>query len=217
MYLLAWLYDEVSKGLVKNTNIGIPPATGNPVPVSPDTPVVNDREKWNYFYDDSDYSYITLKVYNITSKIESKIQIFNLDFSTGEVKLLDNSVKTAVITQIDGKNVVVLQESTTPVTPITPSVWTDDMLKKDVLIKIIILTSKKEVYYKYSTSRGQWLSDDKDFNLNNGYVKGIENIVAKLYAGDKIIIAGYEKTPIEVKSSSKDKDIVDAIYEKLKK
>ncbi len=105
----------------------------------------------------------------------------------------------------------------TPITPATPNVWTDDMLKRDVLIKIIVLSTKKEMYYKYSTSRGQWISDDKDFNLNNGYVKGIEGIAAKLFAGDQIIIAGYEKNPIEVKSSSTSKDILNAIYEKLKK
>ncbi len=229
MYLLARLYSKVAEGLIQGSSIGIPPASGNPTPVSPDNPVTpvspvtpvipssNDRKAWSEFYNDSDLENIQLRVYNSYLGSEEEIQILRLDFSSGEVMLVDTSVKTAVISVVNGKKVVVLQEQYNP-TPNnnTNVVWTDDMLKRDVLIKIVF-SSSKELYYKYSTTRGQWLSDDNDFNLNNGYVRGIESIAAKLSIEDEVIVGGFEKMPIQKTADHTEKDIVDSICEKLKK
>jgi hypothetical protein len=245
LYLLGRLYRKVAESLIDATNSIYAPATVNPnpaavnpnpvndIPINPATPVSttnSDIDRWNNFYDNSDQENLKLKVYNISDKTESQIGILYLDSATGDVGLISGGVMTAVIQTINGRNVVVLKEQGAAVTPVSGSsiVWTDSMLKKDVQIRVVynpvgliasgeLTLSSKEINYMYRSSKNEWVTPDKNFKLNLGYVDGIKSIVGKLSIGDEVYV-GDSKTPtVKAVLFSGDNVLIDEICDKLKK
>ncbi len=220
MYLLANLYRKVAENLADESNMGLvqpstlvidTPPTYIPVEPAPEPPTNSEIERWKEFYDDSDIFNIKLTVYDSNSRKEEQINIQSLDMKTGKVLLIDGSVKKANIIN----NRVILEEWSSP----SPSdkIWTDEMLKKDIIIKVdYSALFKGNDAYKYDSARKQWLTEDKDFNLNQGYVKGIQQIAGKLARGDKVYI-GSSRTPITKTASSSSSELADSIFEMLKK
>ncbi len=96
-------------------------------------------------------------------------------------------------------------------TPNTGSVWIDEMLRKDVVIKLIKYS--QEISYTYRSSRNQWVTTDKNFKLNQGYVDGVRSIVLMLGVRDKIYVEGEY---IVKKTGESDEEIANKVFEVLK-
>ncbi|MFA5259191.1 MAG: hypothetical protein WC979_05490 [Candidatus Pacearchaeota archaeon] len=101
--------------------------------------------------------------------------------SSSSNNLIDSSQSTGALTDNTNANTDTVG---TPIATTTPLVWNDEMLKKDVLIRVEYLTSTHA--YKFSSTG--WLTDDSGFNTRLSYIEGIKAIIGAINFKGNIII-----------------------------